>query len=169
MEPLTVFKDGAEKVVTLAMVKLAIHSRLGISNSRFKPLAWTLSTFDKLLMLVENLVNRLLLFRFMSVSDWTLMPSMVSMKVSAITTLLALVIPGVPKLSSGSKVRVAQSIDPTSLSLEKLRVDRAVKFLSVKLPPMVSRDVLEKSLSRALLSTIRSPPISVRSPLRSID
>lgn len=141
---------------TFRRVMLAAQIKLGKLTAKASPLALMLMAEVTLAIWVLKVFSLLLLSICMRETVSTLIPSRVLRKVFETVMLLAeLTVAG--KVNKSRAGRAVHAIVPTLVKSVMERVERRVKLLRVKAPPIVPMVVLPKLVSPPAFSQIRSP------------
>jgi len=143
---------------TFLKVMLAAQIKLGNETSRELPLELMLTADVTLETWVLKVFRRLLLSICRVATVSKLIPSRVLKNVLEIVTLVALLtVDG--KVSEERAGRAVQAMVLTEVKSLMERVERRVKLLSVKVPPMEPIDVLPKLVRPPAFSQVKSPVI----------
>lgn len=155
---MTVAKEGMLMLETFLRVMLAAQIKLGNETSNELPLELMLTADVMLATWVLKVLRRLLLSICRVATVPKLIPSRVLKKVLEMVTLVALLTVDA-KVRPGRAGRAVQSIVLTEVKAAMLRVERRVRLVNVKAPPIEPIVVLPKLVKPPAFSQVKSPVI----------
>lgn len=147
---------------TFLKVMLAAQIKFGNETSRSLPFEFMLTDWVTLAIWVLKVFNRLLLSIWRTETVSKLIPSRVLKKVLEMVTLVALLtVPG--KVSCDKAGRACHAMVWTDSSALMERVERRVRLVNVKAPPIEPMVVLPKLVRPPLFSHL-TPPVTCCGP-----